>query len=566
MVFISSERYSRRLWESAVWVLYRMSEKVKKSLVMQGSILALAGIISKIIGFLYRIPMANLMGNTGNGLYSVAFGIYNVALTLSSYSMPLAVSKLLSARLARNEYKNAHRMFVRALLFALVTGSMACLALYFGADTLAEFYHKKGLERPLRVLAPTTFIVALLGTCRGYFQGRKNMVPTAISQVLEQIVNAIVSIVATAAFVASCPYDGEEASFGAMGGTMGTLAGAAVALIFIVFLLLRQRKNVAQELQHEDEGDEDSALMYKAILFTVLPVILSQTTYQIGYTIDDYVFALQMNAKGFTEEQVTIWQGIFNTQYNQLINLPVAIATAMAAATLPSVVASFAVKKYEEVQHKMDIVMKISMLIAIPSAVGLAVLADPILKVLFPGLGEYHSVGVNLLLTGSSAIIFYSLSTQTTSILQGCNRMRTPLIHSAISLIIHIFIITVLLYFTDLGVYALIIGNVTFPMLVSILNVISLRTKFGFRMEMTNTVGKPLAAAMVMGLVTWPLYGALSKLLENVLSEKAVTICALVVALVIACLVYFVMLGLLRAFRREELAQLPLIGKRFQKK
>ena len=533
---------------------------------MQGSILALAGIISKIIGFLYRIPMANLMGNTGNGLYSVAFGIYNVALTLSSYSMPLAVSKLLSARLARNEYKNAHRMFVRALLFALVTGSMACLALYFGADTLAEFYHKKGLERPLRVLAPTTFIVALLGTCRGYFQGRKNMVPTAISQVLEQIVNAIVSIVATAAFVASCPYDGEEASFGAMGGTMGTLAGAAVALIFIVFLLLRQRKNVAQELQHEDEGDEDSALMYKAILFTVLPVILSQTTYQIGYTIDDYVFALQMNAKGFTEEQVTIWQGIFNTQYNQLINLPVAIATAMAAATLPSVVASFAVKKYEEVQHKMDIVMKISMLIAIPSAVGLAVLADPILKVLFPGLGEYHSVGVNLLLTGSSAIIFYSLSTQTTSILQGCNRMRTPLIHSAISLIIHIFIITVLLYFTDLGVYALIIGNVTFPMLVSILNVISLRTKFGFRMEMTNTVGKPLAAAMVMGLVTWPLYGALSKLLENVLSEKAVTICALVVALVIACLVYFVMLGLLRAFRREELAQLPLIGKRFQKK
>ncbi|MGN0346620.1 MAG: oligosaccharide flippase family protein [Lachnospiraceae bacterium] len=543
-----------------------MSEKVKKSLVMQGSILALAGIISKIIGFLYRIPMANLMGNTGNGLYSVAFGIYNVALTLSSYSMPLAVSKLLSARLARNEYKNAHRMFVRALLFALLTGTLACLALSFGADALAGFYHKKGLERPLRVLAPTTFIVAVLGTCRGYFQGRKNMVPTAVSQVLEQIVNAIVSIVATAAFVASCPYEGEAASYGAMGGTMGTLAGAAAALIFIVFLLFRQRKNVAQELQLEDEGDEDSALMYKAILFTVLPVILSQTTYQIGYTIDDYVFALQMNAKGIAEEQVTIWQGIFNTQYNQLINLPVAIATAMAAATLPSVVASFAVKKYEEVQHKMDVVLKISMMIAIPSAVGLAVLADPILKVLFPGLGEYHSVGVNLLLTGSSAIIFYSLSTQTTSILQGCNRMRTPLIHSAISLVIHIFIITVLLYFTNLGVYALIIGNVTFPMLVSILNVISLRTKFGFRMEMKNTVVKPLASAMVMGIVTIPAYGVVSKLLGNVMPEKAGTICGLVAALVVACLVYFVMLGLLRAFRRDELAQLPLIGKRFKKK
>ena len=115
-----------------------MSDKLKKSLVIQGSILAIAGLVSKIIGFLYRIPMANIMGNTGNGIYSVSFGIYNIALTLSSYSMPLAVSKLVSARLAKKEYKNAHRLFRDALIFAIIAGTIACLVLFFGAEFQAK--------------------------------------------------------------------------------------------------------------------------------------------------------------------------------------------------------------------------------------------------------------------------------------------------------------------------------------------------------------------------------------------------------------------------------------------
>ena len=119
-----------------------MSENTKKSIVVQGSILALAGLISKIIGFIYRIPMANIMGNTGNGIYSVAFGIYNIALTLSSYSMPLAVSKLISSRLAKGEYKNSRKLFSKALIFAFIAGMTACMALLFGAEFLAGLYKK----------------------------------------------------------------------------------------------------------------------------------------------------------------------------------------------------------------------------------------------------------------------------------------------------------------------------------------------------------------------------------------------------------------------------------------
>ena len=127
-----------------------MSDSQKKSLFVQGSILALAGIITKLIGFIYRIPMANILGNQGNGIYSVAFGIYNIALTLSSYSLPQAVSKLISEKIAQEQYQNKLRIFVRALIFALIAGAAACSLLWFGAGFLEELYAREGLSRPLR--------------------------------------------------------------------------------------------------------------------------------------------------------------------------------------------------------------------------------------------------------------------------------------------------------------------------------------------------------------------------------------------------------------------------------
>ena len=164
-----------------------MSRETKNTLLLQGSILAAAGIFTKLIGFLYRIPMANLLGNQGNGVYSVAYGIYTITLTLSSMSLPTAVSKVVSARLAREEGRNASRVLAMALLFALVMGTFSFSLLYFGADMLEELYSTAGLHRPLQVLAPTSFLFAFLGVMRGYTQGQGNMTPTAVSQVLEAL-------------------------------------------------------------------------------------------------------------------------------------------------------------------------------------------------------------------------------------------------------------------------------------------------------------------------------------------------------------------------------------------
>ena len=531
-----------------------MSREMKNTLLLQGSILAAAGILTKLIGFLYRIPMANLLGNQGNGVYSIAYGIYTVTLTLSSMSLPTAVSKVVSARLARDEHRNAARVLAIALVFALLMGTFSFSLLYFGAHMLEGFYQTEGLWRPLRVLAPTSFLFAFLGVMRGYTQGSGSMVPTAISQIVDQCFNAVISIVAAWTLLNVYGAGDEAASWGAMGGTLGTLAGAVTSFLFMAFYMLRRLPEIRLRARRDaSERDEDAALAAKALLFTILPIVFSQTVYQIGYTIDDMVFSRFMNATALDADAITSMQGVFNTQYNQMVNLPVSIATAMAMTLMPSIVASHVRRDRKEVRHKITSTVKFNMAIAIPSAVGLAVLADPIMALLFPSLGEYHDLAAGLLRAGSSAAVFYALSTITTSILQGTNHMAVPVLHSAVSLAIHIGVIVGMLY-AGCGVWALLVGNVVFPLIVCTLNCRSVARLLRYRWNVASIFVIPFLCAAVMGLACWGVYALLLRL-------TGVMVLAFIVAFVVAVAVYALALLKSHCFSKRELRELPMGGK-----
>lgn len=527
-----------------------MSKNTERNMLMQGTILAAAGFLTKIIGFVYRIPMANLLGNDGNGIYSVAFGIYNIALTLSSCSMPLAVSKSVSARVARDDHGNAKRVFRDAVLLALGMGAFSALVLWIGADGLEALYHRPGLAQPLRILAPTSFVVALLGTFRGWFQGHGNMVPTAVSQILEQLVNAVVSVAAAWQLMRIYASSPRIHAYGAAGGTVGTLVGALAGLILVVFLYLRSRSRRTR--LDGDSQPESDADIYRQLILTVLPVILSQTIYQIGYTIDDFVFGNIMALKGFTDAQVSGMQGVFNTQYNLMINLPVSVATAMAASAVPSIVTAKVTGAKKELHSKITAVLKLNMVIVIPSAVGIALLASPIL-IPFTSLGHLKPMAVSLLEVGSSAAVFYALSTITTAILQGCDHMTTPVIHCAISLAVHVALTAGLLWFTNLGVYALVIGNVSFPLLVSLLNCRSLRRTLHYHWRPARTFGIPLVSSAGMGIVTWGSY----RLAILALPHWA----GLILSLLASVLVYGYLILRLHCFSDVQLRELPAGGR-----
>ncbi|CBK74681.1 Polysaccharide biosynthesis protein [Butyrivibrio fibrisolvens 16/4] len=218
---------------------------------MQGSILAMASIISRIVGLMYRVPLKAIIGKMGNDYYGTAYEIYNIILLISSYSIPLAVSKLVSARMAKGHVRDANKVLHGALLFAFTTGGIASLVVFFGA----EFFTGSMLKTPLaaialKILAPTLLVVAILGVFRGFFQGLGTMIPSAISQIGEQIVNAIVSVVAAGILFSYGKkvggvlgnIKGYASAYGAAGGTLGTSTGAAFALLFVLFIFFTFKK------------------------------------------------------------------------------------------------------------------------------------------------------------------------------------------------------------------------------------------------------------------------------------------------------------------------------------
>lgn len=517
----------------------------------QGSILAVASILVRMIGLLYRIPMANIIGSEGNGIYSSAYEIYNILLIISSYGMPMAVSKMVSAKCVEKRYKEAYHIFRCSMIFSICTGGAAALFVFFGADWLEKNFFKSfyGISIPLRILAPTIFVVAIMGTLRGLFQGRKTMMPTAISQIFEQIVNAIVSVSAAFFMMRAHSASAKFSAWGAAGGTLGTSMGALVALIFLVLIYLLYRP-VMKKQQRKDRVSEEMSLgeTYKLILWTAIPIILSQTVYQLSGIIDVSLINWVLLGKGISGTQISTWQGIYSTQYRTLVSVPIAVSTAIASSMVPSLVASYIGKDKHAVHRKVNLAVKFNMIIAFPSAVGMAVLAVPIIHSIYPSM-EYRT-GSMMMMIGSSCIIFYALSTVTSGVLQSIDQMRLPVIHSLISLIVHIVLVWGLMRFTGLGVYALVIGNVTYPLLVCVLNGYSVSAHLGFKQEITKCFCVPFLSSVIMGIVTFVVFR-----LFHVLTKSNVI--SLLPALVAAVCVYFVLVLKLKGLTREELYEFP---------
>lgn len=524
--------------------------KKSSSFLVQGSILAAASIIVRLIGLLYRIPLTNIIGDEGMGYYSNAFAIYNIALILSSYSLPLAVSKLVAARAVKKQHRNSYRIFLCAMCFAIVVGTIASLCIFFGADFLASALYKSPRSAiPLRILAPTVFVFAVMGVLRGYYQGKNTMLPTSVSQILEQIVNAVVSIVAAYYLMKYHSASQDIAAFGAAGGTLGTFVGACTALIFLAFIFALYKPVIDRQLRKDTAGTRESyPELFKILFITIIPVILSQTVYQISSVLDSSLFGHLLAGKGLDEDARNALWGIYSNKYSLLINVPVSIASAMSVAIIPSLVASKTGGSNYEVKNKVHMAVKFNMIIAIPAAVGMGVLASPILQLLFH---DARVLPANLIRFGSVAIVTFALSTITNAVLQGINKMRIPVIHSAISLVIHVILLYILLEFFNLGTYALVIGNVTFSLLVCILNWISVGKNLNYKQEVKKTFLIPTACAAIMGVLAFLVHFGLYRL-------TGMNSISTLVAVAVSTVVYGCLLLLLKGVTQEELVEMPM--------
>lgn len=525
--------------------------KNKTNFLVQGGILAMAGILVRVIGLIYRIPLNNILGNEGIGYYSNAFSVYSIFLLISSTSLPIAVSKLVSAKVAKKEYINAKRTFVGAMIFALIVGGICASIVFFGADGFAKLWKYPSMAMAIRVLAPTIFIVALLGVLRGYFQGMGTMIPTAISQIFEQLVNAGVSIAAAAFLFKVGAKSGESAAYSAAGGTLGTLVGALFALVFMLFVYMVYKPVMKKQIRRDRVSrEQDYGTLSKVLICTIVPVLLSTTIYNISGLIDSGIFGNVMsNIFHLDEAFYSSLYGVYSGKYQLLTTAPIAVASALSSAIIPSLIRSLASGNKGELINKIESSIRLSMIIAIPCGVGLSALAEPICVLLFPDKNMIN-VCVTLMRFAVVTVVAYSLSTITNSVLQGIDKMSKPVINSSISLALHIVLVLVLLIVFKMDILAVVIADFTFAILVCILNAFCIKKYLGYRQEIVKTFILPAVSSIIMAVFAMLAYKGLYMLL------RINWICVLV-AIAVAVVIYAVLLLALKVLDETELYMLP---------
>lgn len=535
-----------------------MNKERNNNLLVQASILAIAGIVSRIIGLLYRGPLHSVIGDLGLGYYQSAYTYYTIVLLISSYSIPSAISKVISQKIAVHEYRNAHQLFQCAFIYVLLIGGIGSIFLFFGAG----IFVKEDAIPVLRVFAPTILIYGMLGVLRGYFQSYRSMVQTSVSQIIEQLINAIFSV-AVAYFMISnamgtmdIPVDEDaqktRAIWGAMGSAVGTGAGVLFALFFMLFAYGRIRKKIRTAIENDRNPSRDSYKhTFKLIISTVTPFILSTAIYNLSSSVNTQIFIeFYPKIKGLDSIEITTVWGIFSGQALTISNIPIAFASAMASAMLPSIATLIALNKMDESKKKIGESVKTTMFISIPCAVGMFTLAEPIINLLFTNTSDVLSFASKILMALSISVIFYALSTLNSSILQGIEKVNAPIINAGIALVLQTVVAFLLLLYTDLGIYSIVIANIFYSGIMCVLNQRAVSKALGYKQEYTKTFVVPTCSAAVMGIVIRVFYEFLYLHLKNMKL-------AVIPTILLGILIYFFMLFILKGITEEDVKKMP---------
>lgn len=526
-------------------------KKATSNLALQGGILAAASLIVRLIGFFYRIPLVNLLKEEGMGYYSSAFEIYSYLLVISSYALPAALSKIISNKITLKRYKQAHQIFRAGLLLGLLIGVVTSSILYFQAHTIAKLIGSEGSVYALRALAPSLLIFSLLAVFRGYFQGHNTMVPTAMSQIIEQIVNAICSL--SLAYILLK----QSLAYGAAGGTLGTAFGALFGLLFLVFIYSIVRPKFKKRVKNDQSKSQDIQVFtgWQIILMTSVPMLIGSSIYNLSNLVDMVMFQRGLLYHGYEKGFVSAQYGLLSSKYRLILTLPISIATALATASIPSITASLAAKAYQDVKKKALLAIKIVLIISVPSAFGLGVLAKPILIMLFGSTNI--DIASRLMQIGAVSIVFFSLSSISIGILQGINKVKIPVKHSLIGVVLKIIVLAIFLYVFDFGLIGAVVANVLFSLFVAFTNFYSIQKEIKLKIDYKVFMLYPILSGLMMSLVAVTVHFGVMALVEGRFANTLATLLAILVAIP----VYFISLIKLGGLEEGDLRSLPMGSK-----
>lgn len=553
-----------------------MEEKVKKSenkqsFMMGVMTLFIAQVIVKVMGLIYRLVITNIdgFGDTGNGLYGSGYQIYTLLLAIASIGVPGAISKLVSERLAVGKNKEAHEIFKTALVLFAIVGACASLFLFLGAGTIANWMGNPSVKGVMIALSPAIFFVAISAVIRGYFNGMYNMKATSNSQMFEQLFKSILTIVlvqlvayislSNSSWLANFLHITEENRTLAM-AIAGNAASSFATMLSCGYLLIfyqRRKKEIWKNINAStvEFKKEKRTKTMKKILAISIPISLASIVSAVNRNIDTFTvingvktaLAGWSNSIEAITNEATRLYGILSGKVDMLVGMPAALNVAFSTALVPAVSAAMANGDTKTAKRRMSFSLRTTLILALPCAIGMCVLANPILTLLFPNA---PSAEAPLLLQISAFTIIFTLMNQTLGgALQGLGKVSTPAISLACGAVIKLILNLILIPNPNIGIYGAAISSVAASAVAMIINITVLRKTIKLDMNIYQTVVNPVIATCLMGAIAYFTHYFVNSICGNSIA----TVCAILMAVVS----YFVLLVVMNIFEKEDYKMLP---------
>ncbi len=508
-------------------------------------ILTIAGFVVKAIGSINWILLSRILGGEGIGIYQMAFPIYLFLLQVSSAGVPIAISILTAERLALFDFNGAKRVFNLSFIMLTITGLVASLAMYFGADWLISsgFIKDSRAYYSLVALAPAVFFVTLISCFRGYIQGYEMMTPTAMSQIIEQLLRVVVMLGAASLLF---PYGLAEAAGGA---SLGAGIGAFGALLVLLYYYWKLPKVPTTHETYEGEQASWREILVRLIKLA-LPISLASIMLPLVANLDLFIVPRQLEVAGFTTGEATELFGYLTGMAVPLINLATIITAALATSLVPAISNAYAKRDSKGIFNRTASAMRLSFMATVPFSVMLYVLAAPTVTLIYNAPKAEAATQILAI-----AIFFLGIHQITTGILQGLNKPTIPVINMGIAMIIKVILNWNLTAIPWLGIVGASYATVADIGFAALLNLIYIKNLTGYFLDF-SILWKNIVSAGIMGAILYLSYHSLSSTLPMAAN--------FILSGIEGILLYIIIMIILKGLNRNDGASMPLIGRFFR--
>lgn len=528
-----------------------MSESNDKKFLKGAAILAFAGIMIKFIGAVFRIPLTNWIGD-GMAYYSVAYAIYSTLVVLGIAGVPVAISRLVSESIAKGQYRNAHRIFHMAGLLLFGVGVFSFSICFFGADLIAKGVGSPDSAVAVRAMAPALFFVPLFSSFRGFFNGRQNMNPTAISEITEQLVRCGVGLYLAYFFAVK----GDDIIKAAAGASFGASAGAFAGLFIIAIIFLLNKKTFNKKIMRGDQTLEPRGAVIKKIALIAIPIIIGSEIMPIMTLIDTSLVMNILQATGWSQKVTEHLYSLYGGYVNPLIAFPQIFTQAVAISLVPAISKHFAVNNVQGVKDTVKLGYRTTMIMGLPCGIGIFVLAEPILKTLYFEQPKSCHEAAPIMMIMALGVILLSHMQTSTSVLQSIGKQTVPVKNLAIGCIGKVVITSATVGIHVINVKGAAIGTLFAYAIAAILNDRAVKKYTGVSHNISTAYIRPAVAAVVMGVWAFFVQKGLNLLLQGIGENKANAL-SVAIAVLTAMVVYAVMIFIVKAISLEELKFFP---------